>query len=373
MNTISRRAESSIAASWKRGPLKGVSTDVISGAPQVCLPKRACKDNFRLVEPQINADGIHVWAFDHLCPVDVLFLKEDGRHHVRMNRHEYFEILYINSGSALCRIEDRLFSVSEGDLVVVGSTVYHRLEGSSSCPVTLSALFFEPALIRCDGGSDGTEYLTPFFTQDSNFPHVVPARTEIPHQVLAMMLRMREELPASSPRARLTVKTYLKMILMLLVNHFASYTGSLEVFQRRQRALDKLLPLFRYLSQNCGTPVSILQASRICGMSASHFMNFFKRLTGTSFAQYVTQYRVERAQALLTATDAHLTDIAQELGFCDQSYFGSVFRKCVGMTPAEYRRQFRSHEPPASGLLEEASLDKLHTILRSDSVRRWES
>ena len=66
----------------------------------VHVPKSSCKDHFSVIEPQINAEGVHVWPFDVSCPVDVLFLTEDGQHSVRMNRHGYFEILFLCSGSA---------------------------------------------------------------------------------------------------------------------------------------------------------------------------------------------------------------------------------------------------------------------------------
>jgi AraC-like DNA-binding protein len=283
-----------------------------------------------------------VWPFDVSCPVDVLFMTEDGRHSLRMNRHGYFEILFLCSGSANCHIQDRLLPFSEGDLAIVGSTLYHRIECQSSTPLTIAALFFEPDLIRCEGGSDSAEYLTPFLLQDSEFPHIVPAETGIPSQVLELMLRIRSELPPLSPRGRLAVKTYLKMILMLLVNRYASYTGTVETFQRQQRDLDRLLPLFRFLGENCGTAIQVKEASRICGMSESHFMSFFKRVTGLSFMKYLNHYRVERSQVMLVNSDEPMATISQEMGFCDQSYFGTVFRRLVGMTPAAYRRRFRN-------------------------------
>jgi AraC-like DNA-binding protein/mannose-6-phosphate isomerase-like protein (cupin superfamily) len=308
----------------------------------VHVPRKSCKDHFSVIEPQINAEGVHVWPFDVSCPVDVLFLTEDGQHSVRMNRHGYFEILYLCSGSANCHIQDRLLPFNEGDLAIVGSTLYHRVECESSSPLTIAALFFEPDLIRCEGGSDSAEYLTPFLLQDSEFPHIVPAETGIPNQVLELMLRIRSELPPLSPRGRLAVKTYLKMILMLLVNRYASYAGTVETFQRQQRDLDRLLPLFRFLGENCGCAIQVKEASRICGMSESHFMSFFKRVTGLSFMKYLNHYRVERSQVLLVNTDESMASISQEMGFCDQSYFGTVFRRLVGMTPAAYRRRFRT-------------------------------
>jgi AraC-like DNA-binding protein len=323
-------------------------------AQRIHLPRRSCKDHFSLVEPQINAEGVHVWPFDPSCPVDVLFLNVDDRHRVRMNRHGYFEVLYLCSGSANCHIQDRLLPFNEGDLAIIGSTLYHRIECQSSSPLTIAAMFFEPDMIRCDGASDSSEYLTPFLLQDKDFPHIVPAETGVPRQVLDMMLRIRSELPASSPRARLALKTYLKMLLILLVNQYAPYAGTVETFQRQQHALDRLRPLFRYLGDNCGNAIQVGHAARICGMSESHFMSVFKRVTGLSFVTYFNHYRIERAQALLANTDESMAAISQQVGFCDQSYFGMIFRRIVGMTPVTYRRRIRT-----KNLTEQTQLDHM--------------
>jgi AraC-like DNA-binding protein len=84
-------------------------------------------------------------------------------------------------------------------------------------------------------------------------------------------------------------------------------------------------------------------------MSESHFMSFFKRATGQSFMAYLNHFRIERAQTLLVTTDKPMSDISQEMGFCDQSYFGTVFRKVVGMTPAAYRSRCRTQPPTQPG------------------------
>jgi AraC-like DNA-binding protein len=134
------------------------------------------------------------------------------------------------------------------------------------------------------------------------------------------------------------------MILILLVNEYSSYAGTVETFRRQQRALERLQPLFDHLGQHYGDPIQVQQAARICGMSESHFMSFFKRATGQSFKSYLNHCRIEQAQTLLATTDRPMSDVGQEMGFCDQSYFGTVFRKLVGMTPAAYRRRSRTGE-----------------------------
>lgn len=59
-----------------------------------------------------------------------------------------------------------------------------------------------------------------------------------------------------------------------------------------------------------------------------------------SFIKYLNRYRIGRAQELLAKNDQSIADISQDTGFCDQSYFGAVFRKLVGIPPAAYRRRY---------------------------------
>jgi AraC-like DNA-binding protein len=75
-------------------------------------------------------------------------------------------------------------------------------------------------------------------------------------------------------------------------------------------------------------------------MSASYFMRFFKQATGQSFRAYLTGFRIEKAQSMLSSGNLSIVEISQEVGFCSQSYFGEVFRDLVGMTPRAFRRRF---------------------------------
>jgi AraC-like DNA-binding protein/mannose-6-phosphate isomerase-like protein (cupin superfamily) len=380
MDTSKRSSESSIRVekSLAARPSQGRTATLRNSSVRV-PPRTSCEDQFRLVEPQINAEGVHLWPFNESFPIDVLFLTSDSRHNVRMNRHDYFEILYFCAGAAQYRIQDRLLPLQEGDLAIVGSTVYHSLECRADSTPTMAALFFEPDLIRSDGGPDNAEYLTPFLLQDAQFPHVVPAKTGVPGQVFDLMRRIRAELPPACTRSRLAVKTYLKMILILLVNQYSSYAGTIEIFQRQQRALDRLHPLFDHLGQHFGEPIQVRDAARTCGMSESHFMSFFKRTTGQSFMAYLNHCRVERAEALLVTSDKSMSEISQEMGFCDQSYFGTVFRRLVGMTPAAYRRRFRTgqqatfkanHALPTSAVRLVPALADAGSSLASQPTRR---
>jgi AraC-like DNA-binding protein len=278
--------------------------------------------------------------------------------------HEYFEVLYLCSGSAICHVQGRALPFEGGDLLILKSTLQSTIEWRSSPPGRLLALLFDPALIRCDGTGDGAEYLAPFILQDSDFPHVVPAKTGVPSDVLEFMLRIRSELPTSSSLARLAVRTYLKTLLMLLVNHYSKHTGTVQIYRHQQRAVERLRPVLQYIGDNCGSAILVGDAARMCGMSETHFMSSFKHVTGVSFMKYLNQYRIRRAQDMLVTTDRTIADISLDIGYCDQSYFSAVFRKLAGSTPAAYRRRYRRQQA-----LEETNSDQRRAVPVLNSLR----
>lgn len=310
-----------------------------------------------------SPNGLHVWPSNSSCPIDFLFYGRDSYQPAPMESHEYCEVLYLCSGSAICLVQGRTFPFEEGDLVIIKSTLQNTIEWRTSPPGRLVALLFDPDLIRCDGG-DGAEYLAPFLLQDSDFPHVVHAKTGVPREVLEFMLRIRSKLPTSSPIACLAVRTYLKTLLMLLVNHYSTHTETVQIYEHQQRSVERLRPVFQYLGENCGSAIQVGDAARMCGMSETHFMNSFKHATGVSFMKYLNQYRIQRAQDLLVRTDRSIAEISLETGYCDQSYFGAVFRKLAGTTPAAYRRRYREQQ-----MLEEQERNQTRAAPASSSLR----
>jgi|SRR5579859_1979439 len=298
-------------------------------------------DQFRLLEPQINAQKVHVWPFDANVPIELRLLEGDGDRTVSKNRHDYFEIFFVCGGATSLIVEDRRLPMEQGDMAILGSTLHHSTQCSPHTRSRIGALYFDPNFISGDGIACGAEYLGPFLHQDSTFPHVVPAATGLPGQILDLMEMIQEEMPGSSRRARLTIKTYLKMILILLVNQYDTYASGVDTFQRQQRALERMEKFFGFLERHVGDMIHAPDAARMCDLGDAEFAACLRQSTGCSFRSYVNRYRVERAQTALAETDHPISHIAQEMGFCDQSYFGAVFHRFTGLTPLAYRRRHR--------------------------------
>jgi|GEM_PF-5754709 len=85
---------------------------------------------------------------------------------------------------------------------------------------------------------------------------------------------------------------------------------------------------------------SELSLETICNylhLSPTYFSTLFKRETGLSFVNYLTQVRMEEAIKLLNTTEHLAGEIANKIGYSEPTYFSYVFKKQFGMSPTKYR------------------------------------
>jgi len=300
----------------------------------------AWKGMYGFTEPGINAEGIRVYPFDPLFPIDVSFQQTLGPRLVRLNRHEFFEIIYMYSGRTHIQVRDRLLPAKAGDLVVIGPNLYHRVLHKPNASVKIVSMNFQPEIVR-SGRAAGEEeyYLSPFLSQKSDFPHVISDSRKLSKEVFELIVKIHRVLPAHTLVKRMAARTYLKMILFLLFQHYASCVASLNLLDDEQKNLQRLEPVFKLLEQSFAEPIEVRDAAQVCAMSCSHFMKFFKLTVGQTFRDYLTSFRIAKAQYLLMNKELSLAEISQQVGFCSQSYFGEVFRALVGTTPRTYRQR----------------------------------
>jgi AraC-like DNA-binding protein/NAD(P)H-dependent FMN reductase len=93
-----------------------------------------------------------------------------------------------------------------------------------------------------------------------------------------------------------------------------------------------------YITENfTGNDLTLESAARAAHMSRYHFSRTFKKHTGSRFIDFVTELRMQRAQALLLKTDLPLSDICVQAGYRDLSHFQRTFKAAFAVTPSVYR------------------------------------
>lgn len=83
--------------------------------------------------------------------------------------------------------------------------------------------------------------------------------------------------------------------------------------------------------------LSIIEIASVCNLTRSHFSRAFKVNTGLSPQAWRLLARMEKAKRLL-ATEAPITHVSLECGFCDQAHFTRAFSRLVGQPPKAWRQ-----------------------------------
>lgn len=94
----------------------------------------------------------------------------------------------------------------------------------------------------------------------------------------------------------------------------------------------------RYIDAHYHENLTLSQISDALGVSQFHLARLFKERIGFSPMQYVINRRIGEAQTLLIATDEPIVRIAERVGYENPNYFSMLFKKNIGMTASQYRR-----------------------------------
>lgn len=115
-------------------------------------------------------------------------------------------------------------------------------------------------------------------------------------------------------------------------------TEDIEVSATEQ----KWIPVKTYIENNFKSDIKLDELSRMFLINKFYLLRKFKENYGLTINQYVTNLRITHAKEYLRFSNMNITEIANELGFGDSSYFTRTFRKEEGISPTEFRKQWRN-------------------------------
>jgi len=94
-----------------------------------------------------------------------------------------------------------------------------------------------------------------------------------------------------------------------------------------------------YIQANYQRKIYLSELADLAQLSEFHFCRMFKESLAQTPQEYLTNVRIEHVKHALNYTQLTLTDIALKVGFSNQSHMGRYFKKLIGVSPREFRRQ----------------------------------
>lgn len=113
-------------------------------------------------------------------------------------------------------------------------------------------------------------------------------------------------------------------------------------FDNKDNVSRKEYEITKYINECFGNKdFSIQMIADKVHFSQTYLCSFFKKSTGKTLNEYITDVRIEKARKLLQDGNIKLYEVALRIGFTDSNYFSTLFKKIVGCSPSEYREKFR--------------------------------
>lgn len=134
------------------------------------------------------------------------------------------------------------------------------------------------------------------------------------------------------------INSYLNSLLVLLMEE--SWNPEEKKGKKQKKSM---LPVKEYLDQNYKEKISLDKLAEHFFVNKYYMTRLFKEQYGVSINTYIQQIKITKAKQLLRFTDTTIENIGVECGIGEPHYFSRMFKQIEGVTPSEYRRQWKAN------------------------------
>lgn len=222
-----------------------------------------------------------------------------------------------------------------GTLALILPGQLHSISQHEKDSFEYENIIFHPNILLSKQTDECTkEFFLPLLANEISLPAFITPSLKNYKEIVSC-IDEADEICKTYPKAyQFALKSQLFRFFYLLIS-----TCSTTVSHKKdRRTLDKMKQIIKYIECNYMEKITITAIANEAGFSSSHFMKYFKNTMGTSFIEYLNEYRLTMASRLLLSSDASILDIANEVGFDNLSYFNRLFKKRFLTTPSNYRK-----------------------------------
>ena len=249
-----------------------------------------------------------------------------------LHYHEEMELICCESGCGRISIDRTEVTLRPGDVAVILPEQIHAIAAAQGQTFSYYNILFRFSLLEPTDTAVYRRYLAPLAEGSRQVPTRIEKDSPLGKGLSAAVWSL---INGRKENSELRIKACLYMVLDQLCRVSTLVEHPAGAAHRDSRLLRQAV---RYVDGHYPEKITVAEISAVCGYSASHFMKRFHDLTGTSFAQYLIHFRLEKAAALLRSTDQTVLEIAAGCGFANASYFTRAFTRQYGQAPSAYRQ-----------------------------------
>lgn len=232
--------------------------------------------------------------------------------------HAAFELYYMRDGECSYFIGDKLYDVVAGDVVLIPAGIIHRTNYGTK-PHTRFLLNFKE------------DFISPEIYAATLALGYLYSNKALVDKIRAVFAMIEDEYLRNDALSSAALKAYTEQLLIAMIRS--------ENEKKRESGGNMIVEkTVQYIQENYMNDVKLSTVARLVNVSAEHLSRIFKRETGFGFSEYLTLYRLQRAEYMLYNEPGRTVgEIAYTCGFNDSNYFSYRFKQRYGVAPTEAR------------------------------------
>jgi AraC family L-rhamnose operon regulatory protein RhaS len=264
------------------------------------------------------------------------------------HRHHYFELLYILEGTGIHTINQNNYPYQKGNLFLLTPEDVHsfKTDGETSCCIIdfTKGLFSKRHRMHTDRAE-----ISEFFVRMEYIFHNhqnLKGHISIDEQEAKLTDMLLMQLIREKEKNQVYSNIIVQNIVFLLLNIIARAIQENTAGNLNNKGNKNIIHgITNYIQQNIyqKEQLKIESLAKQFHKTADHLNKCFKQQTGLTLKTYISQYKLRLVESRLHYSDLNISEIANELGFTDESHLNKMFKSAYGKTAKEYRRTAADH------------------------------
>lgn len=255
--------------------------------------------------------------------------------------HKGYEIYYFQAGDANYLINDKIYEIEPGDMLIFNGELLHRVNPKEGTYIR-SYINFMPELIEKHLEKNFPDKLKKLFETENGT--LIQWRHESRKELEGLISKINEERQSGTEGYQTVVALCLTQLLIKIYRKSTvdslSFTnaGWTQKYNHVQRILTFINHNFTDHTMTLNTIADSLHLNKY------YICHCFKEITGFTINKYLGNRRIEEGKKLLLNSELTITAIASRIGLNSTVQFSRLFKKHVGISPQIYRKNYTKME-----------------------------
>lgn len=248
--------------------------------------------------------------------------------------HPEIELTLIQKGEMIYQVNDNRYHLKEGEGLFCNTNVLHSGHGISGEDCQYLSVTFHPRLLYGYSSSFmQTKYMNHILKNPSlSSIHFI--KQEIWQKEI---LERIEKLRVLKEEALVSFELQMQITLLEIWQRIYENVETKEVVEHG-RDIERIRQILQYIQKHYTENITLEDLAEQIHLCKSESCRLFKRYMNETMFAYLLDYRIERSLELLRQTDWSITQIAGCVGFVSAGYYARIFRRKMGCSPLEYRK-----------------------------------